>query len=303
MSGFNVVVLGSLHLDIVVDAPSLPRLGETLACQAFAFKCGGKGGNQAVEAARQGAVTAMVGRVGNDEFGARLLAHLTAQGVDRQAVRTDQAAGTGMSVAIAEPAGDYAALIVSGVNLRLDPSDVDAAVALLRPDGILVLQNEVPAAINVAVALAAHAKGCRILLNAAPARPLDGIDIDFLLVNAIEAEMLGGGVAHDLPSAGAAAQRLAAGGRTTIVTVGGSGLAASGPSGSFTLKPHTVTVASTHGAGDAFAGALAARLAAGDPIDAACGFANAAAAALVATPEQNRAGLSAAAAYALLANS
>ena len=299
MDGFDVVVLGSLHLDIMIEAPALPRLGETLAGSGLAFKCGGKGGNQAVEAARHGAATAMVARVGGDAFGSRLLGNLNSSGVDVSGVRTDASAGSGTSVAITEPGGDYGAVIVSGVNLRLDDTDVAAAVARLGPTGILVLQNEVPQVVNAAAAKAARARGCRVLLNAAPARPVE-TEVDLLLVNAIEAEMLGGGAVSDLATAAAAAEQLAGDDRTAIVTVGGSGLAVAGPAGRFTLPGHAVRVVSTHGAGDAFAGALAARLAAGDSIEVACRFANAAAAVLVATAEPDRAALGPAAARALL---
>lgn len=298
MSGFDVVVLGSLHLDVMVDAPALPRLGETAVGTGWGFKCGGKGGNQAIEAARQGARTAMVGRVGEDDFGRRLLAHLDAGGVDRAAVRVDPGAGSGMSVAIREAAGDYGAVIVSGVNLRLDASDVAAASERLRPGGVLVLQNEVPDAVNMAAAAAASAKGARVMLNAAPARELPGplgAQIEILLVNEVEAEMLAG-TADPVE----AATRLAILNRVAIVTAGAAGLAVAGRGQRFELAGHEVKVASAHGAGDAFAGALAARLAKGQSLRDAVAFANAAAAALVATAEEVRGSLGPAAAEALL---
>ncbi|MFO1036647.1 MAG: PfkB family carbohydrate kinase [Geminicoccaceae bacterium] len=298
MTGFDVVVLGSLHLDVMVDAPALPRRGETAVGTGWGFKCGGKGGNQAIEAARQGARTAMVGRVGDDDFGRRLLANLIAAGVDRAAVRVDAGAGSGMSVAIREAAGDYGAVIVSGVNLRLDGSDVAAATERLRPGGVLMLQNEVPDAANVAAAAAASAKGARVILNAAPARELPGplgAQIEILLVNEIEAEMLAG-TADPVEAAG----RLAILNRVAIVTAGAAGLAVAGRGQRFELAGHRVQVASTHGAGDAFAGALAARLAKGEPLRDAVAFANAAAAAVVATAEEARGSLGPEAAEALL---
>src|SRR6478672_2802466 len=95
----GVVVLGSLHLDILVHAPDRPKKGETLPGSAWGYKAGGKGGNQAVAAAQFGAQSSMVGRVGNDDFGQRLLSHLTTAGVDAEHVYTDPEAGSGMSVA------------------------------------------------------------------------------------------------------------------------------------------------------------------------------------------------------------
>src|SRR6478736_7597588 len=96
----GVVVLGSLHLDILVHAPDRPKKGETLPGSAWGYKAGGKGGNQAVAAAQFGAQASMVGRVGKDGFGTRLLSHLTNAGVDAKHVFIDPEAGSGMSVAI-----------------------------------------------------------------------------------------------------------------------------------------------------------------------------------------------------------
>src|SRR5260370_38579678 len=115
----QVVVLGSLHLDILVHATDRPKKGETLPGSAWGYKAGGKGGNQAVAAAQFGARVSMVGRVGNDDFGKRLLSHLRDAGVDAEHVYTDPEAGPGNSAAIIDAEGDYGADIVSGANLRL----------------------------------------------------------------------------------------------------------------------------------------------------------------------------------------
>ena len=106
MSAFDVIVCGSLHLDIMVYAPNLPRPDETVVGLRWAMQCGGKGGNQAVMAARAGARTAMIGRIGADDFGARLRAHLEAAHVDARAVGVDAAAGSGMSTAIVRDDGE-----------------------------------------------------------------------------------------------------------------------------------------------------------------------------------------------------
>src|SRR6185436_970950 len=116
----RVSVVGSLHLDILVEAPRLPLSDETLAGRAWSQKCGGKGGNQAVAAARFGATVAIGGRIGKDAFGKTLLANLQAAGVDVACIGTDAAAGSGMSVAIQDAGGEYGAVIVSGANLAID---------------------------------------------------------------------------------------------------------------------------------------------------------------------------------------
>src|ERR1700730_15084044 len=167
----RVVVLGSLHLDILVHAPDRPKKGETLPGSAWGYKAGGKGGNQAVAAAQFGAQASMVGRVGNDDFGKRLLSHLRDAGVDAEHVYTDPEAGSGLSVAIIDAEGDYGAVIVAGANLRLSNQDLEEAREVIRSAQVLVLQNEVLDATNVAAAQSAKDYGIRVILNAAPAPP------------------------------------------------------------------------------------------------------------------------------------
>jgi ribokinase len=283
---FDVIVCGSLHLDIVVRAPALPRLDETAVGASWAQVCGGKGGNQAVQAARAGARTAMIGRIGVDAFGETLMGNLQAAGVDASAVGVDGQVGSGMSVAIVQEDGDYGAVIVSGSNLRLDPSVVTSAWASLAGARVLVLQNEIPDAANVAAARAARATGALVVLNAAPARrmPDDLVPlVDVLVVNRVEAEMLGGLSVAEQASAREAAARLAHAGLSVVVTLGGEGLVLAPDSGAPVAIPpvRVERVVSTHGAGDCFVGSLAAALARGLDLEAACRIANAAAATYV----------------------
>jgi ribokinase len=255
------------------------------------LKPGGKGGNQAVEAARHGARTAMIGAVGNDPFGAALLANLRGHGVEAAHVAV-RAEPSGMSVAISEPSGDYGAIIVSGVNLTLGAADVAAFSGFFDDCAWLVLQNEVPEEANIEAAAAARARGCRVMLNAAPARPLPEALaqlLDILVVNALEAETLSGVTVASSADAARAASALLALAPCAIVTAGGDGLAAADRSGwALTVPAHRIAVVSTHGAGDAFVGALAARLADGAAMADALRYANAAAALLVATPADAR---------------
>lgn len=287
----TVAVVGSLHLDILVAAPRLPVRDETLAGSSWAQKCGGKGGNQAVAAARFGAGTAMGGRVGDDDFGRRLRAHLRAAGVDDACVGTDATAGSGMSVAILEASGEYGAVIVSGANLAIDPAAITEDWASLWRSAVLLLQNEVPEPVNLAAARAARAQGCRVLLNAAPARPiapalLDLVDI--LIVNRVEAAALTGGDVATPAKAERAALALRQAGRDVLVTLGAEGLLLASRKGEVDFQPaFPVRQRSSHGAGDCFCGALAARLALGDDLPAACDFARVAAALYVAaTPDE-----------------
>ena len=283
---FDVIVCGSLHLDVMVHAPTLPRPDETVVGARWAMKCGGKGGNQAVMAARAGARTAMIGRVGQDDFGDRLRAHLAANGVDGAEVRIDPALGSGMSVAILRADGEYGAVIVSGANLAVVAAKLAAQLTALGGARALVLQNEIPEAVNIAAARAARAAGARVVLNAAPMRAMSEEFlslVDVLVVNRVEAEGLAGEPVADAGAALAALPKLGAGKRDVVVTLGGAGLVLQ-PKGQAptAIAPIKVKVVSTHGAGDCFVGALAARLAAGDSLLAAARAANAAAAAFVA---------------------
>lgn len=289
----RVTVFGSLHYDIAVFGPARPRKGETVTGSAWHPKSGGKGGNQAVSAAKTGIATSMIGAVAQDEFGHFLLDNLARKGVDHRFVARNAQSSTGMSVAIFDDEGDYGAVIVSGSNLELGDTHLDAASEVLAETSILVLQNEIPDAANVAAARRAKAAGALVLLNAAPARPLsDDLKalVDILVVNAIEAEMLAGvDVVETLGGALSAARILKAGYPQVVVTAGGAGVAAVDESGQeITIEPVQVSVESTHGAGDEFIGMLAAQTARGARLEVALAEANKAAAKLVATPEAER---------------
>tara|TARA_R110002020_G_scaffold109430_11_gene253090 strand:+ start:6166 stop:7071 length:906 start_codon:yes stop_codon:yes gene_type:complete len=295
----SVFVCGSLHYDVIVNAPHLPRLDETVAGGAVSYLTGGKGGNQAVAAARMGASTAFAGRIGNDAFGAVLLQGLIEAGVDVSQVQRDPGA-SGMSVAIVEPSGGYGAVIVSAANLAIDPSRIEI------PSGTttVLLQNEVPEAVNLTVALKGRNAGARVILNAAPAREM-GTDlmeaVDILVVNRVEAADLLSTSEAALDPVEAAHALTTLGPHSVIVTLGGNGLVLH-EAGISTHHPgHRVAVVSTHGAGDAFLGALAAACASGETLQAAARFGQAAAALHVASPVSQRHVITRKAVKALLA--
>ena len=285
-----VVVVGSLHYDIMVDAPDRPRKGETVAGVSWSPKFGGKGGNQALAAEGQGVPTAMVGAVGDDDFGAALLAGLDRGGVDRSAVATLSGVGSGMSVAIFDAEGDYGAVIVSGANLAIGATQ--ARDELLRTAKVLILQNEIPEEVNEDVARRARAFGVKTVLNAAPARAFETAlpgYVDILVVNAIEAEMLGSAPVNSLADAEEAAEHLTSRFGAVVVTAGGDGVAFQDEAGAkISLPGVPVKVQSTHGAGDMFVGTLSARLAMGNDVRTALSVANQQAAKLVSTPECER---------------
>jgi len=276
-----LLAVGSLHHDLMIDAPHLPRRGETVTGYRWYPKFGGKGGNQAVAAARAGCSVRMLGAVGDDDFAALLRATLEREHIDTCRVATLPDRPTGMSVAISDAQGDYGAVIVSGANLAIDAGQL-ADEALWDGVGWLLLQNEVEPELNLAAAREAARRAVPVCLNAAPARDLDealGALIDVLIVNALEAGALCGRPVDGAADGLAAAMALAATFRTVIVTLGGAGVVVVTRNASARHLPAVpIQVHSTHGAGDTFTGVLCAGLLSGQDIDTAVRAANALAA-------------------------
>ena len=278
----EVFVVGALHLDVIVESPHLPAVDETVVGHSVDYRFGGKGGNQAVAAARFGAQVSMAGQVGRDRFGRQILDELDSVGVDRSQVRVS-GGSTGMSVAITDSSGDYGAVIVSGVNSEIDAGDI----AVPESAKVVLLQNEIPEAINAEVALRTKGRST-VILNAAPARPMGSglLDrVDVLVANLGEAQGIAGSQGAEMT------RRLRTlGPPTVIVTRGADGLILSRRDEVDVMLPaHAVQVVSTHGAGDAFVGALASELARGRPLNPALEFAQAAAAVFVSSPVADRA--------------
>lgn len=282
----KIIVAGSLHYDIMLAAHHRPEKGETVMGSGCRYKFGGKGGNQAVAAARAGAPVSFIGAVGDDAQGTFLLDALRDAGVDTQAVTILPGVPSGMSVAISDAEGDYGAVVVSNANLH-----IDAAVtsdALWRDAGLLVLQNEVPPGVNLQLAQQAKQRGIAVCINAAPARDIEpelAACVQLLIVNAVEARDMCQIAVTDLASACEAAQVLAQRFPQVIVTAGEHGLAfceMGGPASHIAAIP--VKLVSTHGAGDCFVGVLSQSLLAGLSLADAAEKANHAAAEHVSRP-------------------
>jgi ribokinase len=262
----QVTVLGSLNMDISVTVPRLPGPGATVLGSAARFTPGGKGANQAVAAARLGADVRMVGCVGDDDFGRRLLAALRAEGIDTGAVRTVRSVPTGLAMIAVDAGGENLITVAPGANHQVGPPEVAAAAG--NPRDILVISAEIPAP---AITRALRQDG-RKVLNLAPApenaASLVGRDLDWLVVNESEAAaVLGRPVSGLAAAAAAAADLIARGPRHAVVTAGAQGavLAGPAPDGPATVGGFRVPAVDTTGAGDTFVGALAVALAAGVP--------------------------------------
>ncbi|HEY2981648.1 MAG TPA: ribokinase, partial [Anaerolineales bacterium] len=248
----DILVVGSLNTDLVVRAPRFPVPGETIHGEDLAILPGGKGANQAVAASRQGASTAMLGRVGRDNFGEFLLDNLKNDNVDARLVRRDEAA-TGTAMIIIDEVGQNSIILSPGANGQVTAADVDPA-ALSGPK-LVLFQLEIPLETTLHAARLARQKDVRVLLNPAPARELPDelIELaDYVLPNEIELHMLTGQRVQDVPSAESAARALLAkGARTVIVTLGAKGAMLVAKNESKHIPAFNVNVVDTTAAGDA----------------------------------------------------
>jgi ribokinase len=281
-----IVVVGSLNLDLVVRVPRIPRGGETLAGRDMKMLPGGKGANQAAAAAKLGATTAMIGRVGADVFAARLVKNLRSMGVDVERIRMDAHRATGTAVVLVSDSGENAIVIEPGANGGVEADDVMAAEPLIAASKALLLQLEVPLATVAIAADAAARAGVPVWLNAAPAPESlpDGLlaRLDTLVVNEVEAAALAGAPVDGAAAAIAAASRLRARGpKRVCVTLGERGAILVDASGSRVQPAPRVAVVDTTAAGDAFVAALAVASTEGADAAAALRFAVAAGSATV----------------------
>ena len=276
--GERVSVVASFMLDFVIRAPRRPAPGETVRGTGFDMFLGGKGFNQSVAARRAGAPVAAIGRLGDDDFGRRFRASLTAEGIDDRHVVTDPDEGTGIAAPVVEPSGENSIIIVPRANLAVTPADIEAAADTIATSGVLLLQLEVPTEAVVAAATSARQAGVPVILNPAPAADvLDQLagSIDVLVPNEAEAAALAGGSVDDDPAALARALRDRTG-AAVVLTLGAAGALVLDGDGVMTLGAHDVPVVDTVGAGDAFCGTLGGHLAAGRSLAEAAVQANAA---------------------------
>jgi ribokinase len=279
VNGGRIVVVGSANMDLVATAGHLPRPGETVLGRDFATVPGGKGANQAVAVARAGGACAFIGAVGSDAFGAELRAGLRAAGVDDTRLRT-VGGPSGVALIVVDDAGENTIVVAPGANAAVTGIDARDR-ASIGSASVLICQLEVPVPLVVAAARAARATGARVVLNAAPARPLPpelAEAVDVLVVNQGEAQVVSG-VAADLDSL---LDALVAVVPAAVVTLGAQGAAYADRQGARLRVPAPqVTTVDTTAAGDAFTAALAVALVERRPVEQALRWACAAGAACV----------------------
>lgn len=263
----NVVVIGSLNMDLVTRAPRLPAGGETLIGHSFTTVSGGKGANQAVAAARLGAQVAMVGCVGNDDYGVQLRDALLAEQIDCQAVSTVEDS-SGVALIVVDDNSQNAIVIVAGANGAMTPAVIDRFDAVLKGADVIICQLEIPDATVGHALKRARALGKIVILNPAPAsRPLPAdwfAAIDYLIPNESEASALSGLPVDSLATAEvAASQLIAMGAGKVIITLGAQGSLFANGKGFEHFPAPKVKAVDTTAAGDTFVGGFAAALANG----------------------------------------
>jgi ribokinase len=273
MYDYDLLVIGSANADLVIGVGRRPAAGETVLGSDLAVHPGGKGANQAVAAARLGARTALVARVGDDSHGRILLDSLRSSGVDTSGVLTG-GAPTGVALITVDPSGDNSIVVSPGANGRLTPDDIRNSAGLLRSARVVSAQLEIPLE-TVLETVRNLAPGSRFVLNPSPPRRLPAellAACDPLIVNEHEARVIAGEDLSGEPEDWAAAL-LALGPRSVVVTLGAEGALVASAEGAVRVPSVAVRAVDTTGAGDAFTAALGRRLGLGDPLPAAAAYA------------------------------
>jgi ribokinase len=276
----KLVVAGSANRDLVVKTERIPAPGETVIGGAFVAAAGGKGGNQAVAAARLGAEVWFVGRVGQDAFGDALADEMEAAGIHIDFLSRDDAEPTGVALIGVDARGENAIIVAPGANHRLGRDDIVAALPAIAQAYAVIIQLEIPMeAVEAAIDMAAAA-GTKVILNPAPvnqATPFpDSLlaKVDFLTPNEREAAQLLGYASPEGLDWETTAQRLRAKGiGAVVITVGEAGCVLADDIGTRRLPAFPVHAIDTTAAGDCFTGALATGLAEGLSLDDAACFA------------------------------
>lgn len=254
----QITVIGSLNYDMILKVKRLPFEGETMAAEGVSMAAGGKGSNQAAQAAKLGIPTYLIGAVGNDSMGEFLIAEAKKYGIITDRIKVVEGS-SGLGIVNALEDGSVHATIVRGANYQLTKEDIDKNMDLLESSGVIILQNEILPETNKYVMEIARDLDCKVILNAAPAEELDQEHLamcDIVVVNEVEASFYCGREIKDMNSAMDAITISRELGNTWVFTLGSQGsLVASGERCEF-IPSHHVKAIETTGAGDSYIGAL-----------------------------------------------
>lgn len=256
----RIVVVGSLNMDLVINSPRIPAMGETILGNNFITTYGGKGANQAVAAAKLGGDVAMIGCIGDDIFGERLLANLNNNGIDTRCIKVVEGYPTGVAVILVEN-GDNCIIVDPGANSELKPDDIYRLEDLIKESDIIVTQLEIPLdTVKCAIDLA-RKYNVKVLLNPAPAIELNDellSMIDILTPNENECEIMTGIRIESIEDARSAVEYLVEKGiKNAVVTLGRNGVVYNYGDEIIHKPASNIEVVDTTAAGDSFSGALA----------------------------------------------
>lgn len=266
-----VTVVGSLNVDYIASVGRLPSPGETIGAQDLEVVFGGKGANQAIAAARQGAEVGIVGTVGQDEMGKAYLAHLEREGIETSRILETPVAATGSAFINVDDEGENMIVVAAGANGLTVPENVRAAVSEIQEANLLLAQFEVPLTAVVEAITMANEAGVPTVVNPSPIRqtfPWQEVTVDYVITNEGEAEELIGFSPRrrrDAELVGNALQGIGIG--TLIVTRGSESTLVFAPAETLAVPTLPVLPIDTVGAGDAFAGCFAARIAGGESLE------------------------------------
>ena len=279
MTAPKVCVVGAANIDLISYVPRMPHLGETLHGTEFRMGYGGKGANQAVMAAKLGAAVTMVTKLGRDVFGEGTLDNFRTWGVDTSFVTSTDEASSGVAPIFVDPAGDNAIVIVTGANDLLTAHEIESARPAMAEAGVVVCQLEIPVDTTLAALRVARSEGTRTVVNPAPARadlPDELLQLsDVFCPNQGEAALITGRQVETLDDASAAATTLMErGAGSVVVTLGDRGCLVATGDGAKQVPGVSVEAVDSTGAGDAFVGALAYLLAAGESLPVSAAIAN-----------------------------
>ena len=272
----KITVIGSLNYDVILKIPRLPFKGETLTANGAAFSAGGKGANQAVQAAKLKTPTYMVGCVGTDASADFLVNTAKEYGVNVDYIRKVPGS-SGMGVINAVEDGSVYACIVRGANFEVTKEDVDNAMPILKESGVCILQNEIPVEIIAYAIDKAKEAGCIVVLNAAPAIELPEeclSKVDILVVNEVEAEFYCHEKIDSVEKAKTEIKKMAEKYNNNVIFTLGKDGAVAYENGTIEVIPAMkVDAIETTGAGDSYIGAVSHSIIEGKSLIEACKFA------------------------------
>lgn len=263
----RIAIVGSVNMDLVFRTPRMPAIGETIKGDEFRQIPGGKGANQAVAAARQGADVKFIGSVGDDIFGAHSLRCLADEGIDIAHLSTITNVPTGVAGIFVDQNGSNSIVLAPGANEMLSVAHVESAAATIASAKSLICQLETPLNTVTRAIEIARQQGIQVILNPAPAQSLSDAllaQVDHLIVNETEASQLSGIEVTDLASAQLASEKLLQRGvGVVLLTMGEHGVFIAEQGDSKFIPAIAVKAVDTTAAGDTFVGAYAVGLANG----------------------------------------